>query len=95
MTHHTHHPILSRRRFLRACACTAAAGALGATGYVVANAPLPPPYSESAVYQRPDSDKPTPDAPILLVTNPRAQLSFGAYLGAILRAEGFVAFRMS
>lgn len=95
MTHHTHHPILSRRRFLRACACAAAAGTLGATGYVVANAPLPPPYDVSSVYQTPVSDTPSPDAPILLITNPRAQLSFGAYLGAILRAEGFAAFRMS
>ncbi|MDW8145841.1 MAG: hypothetical protein RMJ48_06030 [Roseiflexaceae bacterium] len=41
------------------------------------------------------ADKPAPDAPILLVTNPKAQPSFGAYLGAILRAEGFVAFRVA
>ncbi|MDW8215160.1 MAG: twin-arginine translocation signal domain-containing protein [Roseiflexaceae bacterium] len=95
MTKRTHHPIISRRRFLQACACTAAAGALGATGYVVANAPLPPPYSESSVFQTPVADKPTPDSPILLITNPQAQPSFGAYLGAILRAEGFVAFRMA
>jgi hypothetical protein len=87
--------MISRRRFLQACACTAAAGASGATGYVVANAPLPPPYSESSVFQTPVAGKPNPDAPILLVTNPAAQPSFGAYLGAILRAEGFVAFRMA
>lgn len=95
MTKRTHHPIISRRRFLQACACTAAVGALGAAGYVVANAPLPAPCSESSVFQTPVAGKPAPDAPILLVTNPGAQPSFGAYLGAILRAEGFVAFRMA
>lgn len=86
---------ISRRRFLQVCACTAAAGALGATGYVVANAPLPPPYSDSSVFQTQVAGTPTPDAPMLLVTNPGAQPSFGAYLGAILRAEGFAAFRMA
>lgn len=95
MTKRTSRPIISRRRFLQACACTVAAGALGATGYVVANAPLPPPYPESSVFQTPVAGIPTPGAPILLVTNPGAQPSFGAYLGAILRAEGFVAFRMA
>ncbi len=86
---------ISRRRFLQVCACAAATGALGATGYVVANAPLPPPYSGSSVFHTPVVGTPAPDAPILLVTNPAAQPSFGAYLGAILRAEGFVAFRMA
>ena len=86
-------PIITRRRFLQACACTVAAGALGATGYVVANAPLPPPYAATDVFQSPVAGKPSPDAPILLVTNPDATPSFGAYLGAILKAEGFVTFR--
>ncbi|MDW8145840.1 MAG: twin-arginine translocation signal domain-containing protein [Roseiflexaceae bacterium] len=46
-----HRQVVTRRRFLQACACTAAAGMLGAMGYVVANAPLPPPYSESSAFQ--------------------------------------------
>ena len=93
MTKRTHRPIITRRRFLQACACTAAAGALGATGYVVANAPLPPPYPETEAFQSPVTGKPSPGAPVLLVMNPKAQPSFGAYLDAILRAEGFVAFQ--
>jgi hypothetical protein len=86
-------PIITRRRFLQACACTVAAGALGATGYVAVNAPLPAPQPESAALLAQATGRPQPDAPILLVTNQRAIPSFGAYLGAILRAEGFAAFR--
>ena len=86
-------PIITRRRFLQACACTVAAGALGATGYVAVNAPLPAPQPESAALLAQAAGRPQPDAPILLVTNQRAMPSFGAYLGAILRAEGFAAFR--
>ncbi|MGQ9549169.1 MAG: twin-arginine translocation signal domain-containing protein [Roseiflexus sp.] len=86
-------PTITRRRFLQACACTVAAGAFGATGYIVANAPLPPPYAATDAFQTPFTGKPAPDVPVLLVTNPDATPSFGAYLGAILKAEGFVTFR--
>lgn len=94
MKPHAQRPFITRRRFLQTCACTVAAGAFGATGYVVANAPLPPPYAATDVFQAPVAGTPAPDAPILLVTNPDATPSFGAYLGAILKAEGFVTFRM-
>lgn len=88
-----HRRSMTRRRFIQACACTVAAGATGATGYVAVNAPLPAPQPESAALLAQAVGRPEPDAPILLVTNQRATPSFGAYLGAILRAEGFAAFR--
>jgi len=88
-----HRRSLTRRRFIQVCACTVAASAAGATGYVAVNAPLPAPQPESAALLAQAAGRPEPDAPILLVTSQRAMPSFGAYLGAILRAEGFAAFR--
>lgn len=95
MTKHPHRHRMMRRRFLQACACAGAAGAFGAAGYVAANTPLPAPRPGSALVDPFASGRPEPGAPILLVLNARTTPSFGAYLGAILRAEGFAAFRVA
>ncbi|MBO9343942.1 MAG: twin-arginine translocation signal domain-containing protein, partial [Roseiflexus sp.] len=41
-----HRRSITRRRFIQVCACTIAASAAGATGYVAVNAPLPAPQPE-------------------------------------------------
>lgn len=93
MTKRSHRHSMTRRRFIQACACTVAAGATGGVGYVAMNAPLPAPQPEAAAFLTPVAGPLESGAPILLVTNSRTTPSFGAYLGAVLRAEGIVAFR--
>lgn len=85
--HYLQRPI-TRRAFLSGL--LAATGLGGLVAYGAEHWPLPPPAAGTNVSLPPVADS---FAPLLLVADPAPRPDFTAYLGEILRAEGFIGLR--
>ncbi|RRR70136.1 MAG: hypothetical protein EI684_13790 [Candidatus Viridilinea halotolerans] len=81
---------LSRREFLFTAAHTTLAGLLLAYG--MAGQQLAAPFAEVSGLALPE-DGAGAQAQVLILNNPAAQPNFSAYLGEILRTEGFLSLR--